>query len=82
MVRVRRCPRTFAELAPPPVGVVLAGESATTKNSHVVSDIVWAVTAVVSIGAGWYIWYRMSKVRVEVWREMRCVVRDEIHSFH
>ncbi|KAJ9118097.1 hypothetical protein QFC22_003996 [Naganishia vaughanmartiniae] len=53
------------------VGVVLAGESSTTKSSHVVSDIVWAVTAVVSIGAGWYIWWKMSKVRIEVWREMR-----------
>ncbi|KAJ9090890.1 hypothetical protein QFC20_007795 [Naganishia adeliensis] len=53
------------------VGVVLAGESSTTKSSHLVSDIVWAVTAVVSIGAGWYIWWKMSKVRIEVWREMR-----------
>lgn len=55
------------------VGVVLAGESSTTKSSHLVSDIVWAVTAVVSIGAGWYIWWKMSKVRIEVWREMRYV---------
>jgi hypothetical protein len=55
------------------VGVVLAGESSTTKSSHLVSDIVWAVTAVVSVGAGWYIWWKMSKVRIEVWREMRYV---------
>lgn len=72
--------KLLAELPFLPVGVVLAGESATTKNSHIVSDIVWAVTAVVSIGAGWFIWYRMSKVRVEVWREMRCVVRHVIRN--
>lgn len=67
-------PESFADpVLLPAVGVVLAGESSTTKSSHLVSDIVWGVTAVVSVGAGWYIWYRMSKVRVDVWREIRYV---------
>lgn len=55
------------------VGVVLGRTNATT-NSRVISDSVFAVSAVITVVAAAFIYWKMTKVRVEVWKEMRYVV--------
>lgn len=52
------------------VGVVLAEQNAST-NSHVVSDCVFAASAVVTLGALWFIYKRMLGVRKKVIIGMR-----------
>lgn len=52
------------------VGVVLAAAHPST-NSHVVSDTVFAASAVVTIGALWFIYVRMLRVRKKVIIGMR-----------
>ncbi|WVQ96474.1 hypothetical protein IAU59_003579 [Kwoniella sp. CBS 9459] len=52
------------------VGVVLGQTNAST-NSHVVSDCVFAACAIITIGALWFIYKRMLKVRKGVLISMR-----------
>ncbi|KAK4685259.1 hypothetical protein P7C73_g4894, partial [Tremellales sp. Uapishka_1] len=53
-----------------PVGVVL-GQTTPSHNSRTISDSVFAVTAVVTLGCLWYIHHRMMKVRKRVILGMR-----------
>lgn len=52
------------------VGVVLA-ETNPTTNSHVISDCVFATTVVITLGALWFIYNRMLRVRKKVLIGMR-----------
>ncbi|WVQ85083.1 hypothetical protein IAT38_007247 [Cryptococcus sp. DSM 104549] len=52
------------------VGVVLGKTNAST-NSHVVSDCVFAACAIITIGALWFIYTRMLRVRKRVLLSMR-----------
>nr|XP_031864335.1 uncharacterized protein CI109_000248 [Kwoniella shandongensis]KAA5531407.1 hypothetical protein CI109_000248 [Kwoniella shandongensis] len=52
------------------VGVVLGQTNAST-NSHVVSDCVFAACALITVGALWFIYKRMTKVRKSVLINMR-----------
>lgn len=58
--------------------VVLAGSSGDTShttNSHVISDTVFGVTAVITLGAMWYIYRQMARVRKRVLIGMRTDLR-------
>lgn len=59
--------------------VVLAGssgDSSTSVNSHVISDTVFGVTAVITLGAMWYIYRQMTRVRKRVLIGMRADLRE------
>jgi hypothetical protein len=46
-------------------------QQAANKKSRIISDVVLAVTILITVAAGWYIWREMNRVQPAVLKERR-----------
>ncbi|KAG8834036.1 Tlg2-vesicle protein [Serendipita sp. 399] len=55
-------------------------EQAKNKTSRIISDVVLAVTFVITVAAGWWIWREMQRVQPAVFRERRLAKKKVLAS--